>query len=51
MSRLFRQPKDSFRGYSALVLFAVAYLGAVVLILSPGSLSTEPAGTADLAQP
>ena len=51
MTRLFRQPKDTFRGYCALALFAVAYLGAVALILSPGSLWTGPTVASVTEQP
>ena len=51
MTRLFRQPKDSFRGYCSLALFAVAYLGAVALILSPGGFWTGPVLAAVTEQP
>ncbi len=51
MSRLFRQPHDSFRGYFALALFAAAYLGAVALILSPGTLWTGPTVAAVTEEP
>lgn len=38
MSRLFRQPSRGVSGYAALILFAVAYVAAISLVVTPDTL-------------
>ena len=46
MTHLFRQPDPSVESYAALALFAVAYLAAMGIILSPEALLRGGGGTA-----
>lgn len=42
MNRLFRQSQSGIGSYAALLLFALAYLGALALVLAPDSLLRDP---------
>ena len=49
MTRLFRQPNQTLGGYTALAVFALAYLAAMTLVLSPGSILTDAPGLVSAA--